>query len=169
MAWTTPETFTAGQTLTAASMNAISGNLDALNDGRPSAVTPVCILTDSGQSISNVTDTAITGYTETLDTDGMYDAGSPTRITINTAGVYVITANVLWSSTATRTDLYVKIDGGSATRWRDIRYSTSERNHITFTLAFTAGQYLEAYVYQNSGGSRNASTDFAATFVSSGA
>jgi len=30
MAWTTPETFTAGQTLTAASMNAISDNLDAV-------------------------------------------------------------------------------------------------------------------------------------------
>jgi hypothetical protein len=30
MPWTTPETFTAGQTLTAASMNAISGNLDVL-------------------------------------------------------------------------------------------------------------------------------------------
>jgi hypothetical protein len=30
MPWTTPETFTAGQTLTAASMNAISGNLDAV-------------------------------------------------------------------------------------------------------------------------------------------
>lgn len=30
MAWTTPETFTAGQTLTAASMNIISGNLDAV-------------------------------------------------------------------------------------------------------------------------------------------
>lgn len=32
MAWTNPETFTAGQTLTAASMNAISGNLSALGD-----------------------------------------------------------------------------------------------------------------------------------------
>lgn len=32
MAWTTPETFTAGQTLTAASMNAISGNDAMLAD-----------------------------------------------------------------------------------------------------------------------------------------
>ncbi len=30
MPWTTPETFTAGQTLTAASMNVLSGNLNAL-------------------------------------------------------------------------------------------------------------------------------------------
>ena len=150
-------------------MNAISGNVAALNDGRPSAVTPVCILTRSGKFVGNVTDTAMTGYTATLDTDGMYDAGSPTRLTINTAGVYVITANLSWSAPATRTDLYVRIDGGSTTRWRDIRYSTSERNHITFTLAFTAGQYLEAWVYQNSGGNRDANADLAATFVSSGA
>lgn len=34
MPWTTPETFTAGQTLTAASMNAISGNLNALTGAR---------------------------------------------------------------------------------------------------------------------------------------
>ena len=40
MAWTTPETFTAGQTLTAASMNAISANTEALREGRPDAVSP---------------------------------------------------------------------------------------------------------------------------------
>jgi hypothetical protein len=39
MPWTTPETFTAGQTLTAASMNVISGNLDALG-GAWTAYTP---------------------------------------------------------------------------------------------------------------------------------
>jgi hypothetical protein len=34
MPWTNPETFTAGQTLTAASMNVISGNLNALTGAR---------------------------------------------------------------------------------------------------------------------------------------
>ena len=38
MAWTNPETFTAGQTLTAASMNAISGNLRAF--GTPVSTLP---------------------------------------------------------------------------------------------------------------------------------
>ena len=33
MPWTTPETFTAGQTLTAASMNAINGNITAVARG----------------------------------------------------------------------------------------------------------------------------------------
>jgi hypothetical protein len=33
MPWTTPETFTAGQTLTAASMNIVSGNLSAIAPG----------------------------------------------------------------------------------------------------------------------------------------
>ena len=34
MPWTTPETFTAGQTLTAASMNIVSGNTNALTSAR---------------------------------------------------------------------------------------------------------------------------------------
>jgi hypothetical protein len=34
MPWTNPETFTAGQTLTAASMNIVSGNLNALTGAR---------------------------------------------------------------------------------------------------------------------------------------
>lgn len=52
MPWTTPETFTAGQTLTAASMNAISGNLGALARGY---VTHATYTTNQG-SITGVTD-----------------------------------------------------------------------------------------------------------------
>jgi len=53
MPWTTPETFTAGQTLTAASMNVISGNLDAVG-GAWTSYTP----TWTNLTVGNATQSA---------------------------------------------------------------------------------------------------------------
>lgn len=97
MPWTTPETFTAGQTLTAASMNALSENVDTLREGRPSAVTPMCsatIATTTGYT----QDTDISWTIENYDTDAMFAPTSST-ITIKTAGVYL----VMFSGRATST------------------------------------------------------------------
>ncbi|MFZ9988482.1 MAG: hypothetical protein ACO3HV_12105 [Candidatus Nanopelagicales bacterium] len=145
----TYNTFTnvsAGSVLTASDYN------DVLENVGNYRVPPMCLLTKSAQSITAGSDTAITGYTEAVDTDGMYDAGSPTRITIATAGLYLFTLNVLWSGTAsTRTDAYIKPSGGSATAYRDIRYGTSERNHLTVLLECAAADYFEAFVYYTPG------------------
>ena len=55
MPWTTPETFTAGQTLTAASMNVVSGNLNEVAPffGAWTSYTPV--FTQTGKTISSYT------------------------------------------------------------------------------------------------------------------
>ena len=55
MAWTDPETFTAGQTLTAASMNAISDNLNAIGDAWTS-------YTPSLSNLTLGTGGTVTGY-----------------------------------------------------------------------------------------------------------
>lgn len=50
------------------------------------------------QSISQNTLTAVSMNTETFDTDNMIDiAGNPTRLTISTSGIYVITGGVQWA------------------------------------------------------------------------
>jgi hypothetical protein len=102
MPWTTPETFTAGQTLTAASMNALSGN-----DGFLYKPPAARIRMKSGQTITftsgayqNLSTDATNGFTtgnsqEDFDTDGMVSlSASPGSgsITINTAGIYIVTA-----------------------------------------------------------------------------
>lgn len=98
MPWTTPETFTAGQTLTAASMNAISGNLTELQAGRTNAKTPSCVLvrTSLFTMASANTDYSVTfaAGNDVVDTDTMHNTSTNTdRITITTAGVYCITAS----------------------------------------------------------------------------
>lgn len=54
MPWTTPETFTAGQTLTAASMNAISGNLTELRN-TPSSLNAQSNDTETGGGSADFT------------------------------------------------------------------------------------------------------------------
>ena len=151
--------FTAGDILTAATMTDVQTNLTNQR------VPPMCLLTRSGQPITASTDTVITGYTEDVDTDGMYDAGSPTRITIATAGLYMLNINVAWSGTAsTRTDGYIEQNGIGVPAYRDIRYGTNERNHLTIVVACAAADYFEAYVYYTPG-SLSTNVRFSATWL----
>lgn len=63
MPWTTPETFTAGQTLTAASMNIISGDLSYLYDELPRGYVAASKKTANQGSIStevDITDLSVT-------------------------------------------------------------------------------------------------------------
>jgi hypothetical protein len=57
-------------------------------------------LTKSGtQSLPNATETTATWNTETIDTDSMHEGvTNPARITINTAGDYVIGTNIVVTS-----------------------------------------------------------------------
>lgn len=47
---------------------------------------------------TNTTLSNVTWETEVLDTDTMFTAGTPTRITITTAGLYLVTGKITWSS-----------------------------------------------------------------------
>jgi len=90
MPWTTPETFTAGQTLTAASMNVISGNLDALARG----VMDYSIKT-SNQTGFNGTPADVTGLdvSWTAESDRLYRVSLHLgKLTQNTNSAYVYAA-----------------------------------------------------------------------------
>lgn len=148
MAWTTPETFTAGQTLTAASMNAISGNLNELRGG--GFVPPMLIATmSSPQTIYDATNSNLYFDTANTNTDGIHPGGSANTMTIQTPGIYLVTACNDWSSTMdVRADLWV-VQSVGGTVARDIRYGTVEYNNITYTYEFAAGDTLSAWVYQD--------------------
>jgi len=72
MPWTTPETFTAGQTLTAASMNAISGNLNALY--APTRQLAYVTRGASGTDNYTVSDTSSPGGTDIFSSDASWTA-----------------------------------------------------------------------------------------------
>ena len=117
MPWTTPETFTAGQTLTAASMNKMTGNDGFLY--KP----PMCrVYRSSDYSYSSG---FITWNAEAYDTDGMWSSGD--SITIQTAGVYMVTANITVTCSATLTWLAANIyrDSNSVSRNQAPAYSST--------------------------------------------
>jgi hypothetical protein len=83
------------------------------------------------------------------NTDGIYGGGSTNTFTIQTPGVYLVTACCDWSSTMdVRADLWI-VQSVGGTVARDIRYGTVEYNNITYTYKFAAGDTLSVWVYQD--------------------
>ena len=95
--YNTISTFTAGQVLTAAQMNDLGENS---NNYR---VPPMCKAIRSGNLSYTSTD-PVAWNDEAFDTDGMHDnSTNNSRITINTAGIYLFVLNVHITFTGTYT------------------------------------------------------------------
>ena len=134
-------TFTAGNVLTAAEMNDIGENS---NNYR----VPPLFVASFAQSANDTTNTSLT-LTEIQDTDSMFASG--TTVTVNTAGLYMITCYGTWSGGAapTRADVSVahSVDGQLD---RDIRYmSAVEGNRIALLYVMSASQTLQFNVFQD--------------------
>lgn len=141
--------------------NAMSGDLDVggntINDttGRGIAVQK-----NTNQTISNTTLTAIVWQVENYSTGGAGtwdDIGgtNPTRVTVDETGLYLVNAQVFWDGSSAgghecQVVIYVN---GAATVWR-VRQAHAGffRQQATAVLSLTNGDYIEQYVWQNSGG-----------------
>lgn len=72
------------------------------NIGNTNLRTPSCTLTNvNTQSIPDTTKTYLTFDTVVLNSYGLFNPAQPDRITIKTAGVYVVVAFVPWAANAT--------------------------------------------------------------------
>jgi len=119
----------------------------------------VRLTASSDPSIANATFVATTWDTETYDTDSFHSTSSNTsRITIPTGlgGYYNIEIAINWAaagSGAFYTSIY---KNGSLVSGTYGGYDTSQRSPMYYssTLNLSAGDYIEAYVQQNSGGSK---------------
>jgi hypothetical protein len=159
-------TFTAGNVLTAAEMNDIGENS---NNYR---VPPMCRVVSTGDTaIAHNTFVAESfDGTEAFDTDSMHDPSSnPSRITINTAGVYLITGNVLWQlNTNGSRQLWIRLNGSTYIAGNDARCDASyDMPQVVTTLyEFAANDYVELVLRQDSNVSLNSKTaaSYAATF-----
>ena len=166
MAWTTPATFTTGNVLTAAQMNTnVRDNSNFLHSP------PGCLaIRSTAQSISNNVLTAVsfTG-TDVYDTDSMHDpVGAPTVLSLNTVGVYLVTASVQFAANATGARWMAVTNsaaGGTEIAGAKDSGPTSGINSIlsasAVVLATPIGSQFGVSVQQTSGGSlsiTNAST-----------
>jgi hypothetical protein len=115
------------------------------------------------QSIGNAAWTTISFDTEDADTDNMYAAGAPTRITIVHPGLYLVAANCVLAANATgergyglllnnTTYLAYILNAGNAAPNNAVNAA-----NLAALAYLSVGDYLELKTYQASGGPLNAS------------
>ena len=151
--YTAGGTVAAGDVATAAAWNVLTVNSNNL-------IVPSSVRLDkaASQSISNTTDTILTWPTATHDTDSMYSGAATDRITINTAGIYYISANVTFFTNASGERIaWIQNLGGQ--RFCMSRAAASALgNHsvsISTVISLAAATILQVGVYQGSGGALN--------------
>ena len=157
MAWIDPSVVAQGEVLTSAKWNQdVVANTIALR------VPPMCMATRNGtQSTPNTTFTAVEfNGPDRYDTDAMHDpASNNTRITFNTAGVYVVQGEMYWDANATGARLARIRLNGATTLNTSIVPNTGPSDGVATlvgcTYEFAASDYIELLSYQSSGGALN--------------
>lgn len=116
----------------------------------------------TAQSINNSTATLLTWDSEDFDTDTIHDTSSNTsRLTATTAGKYLLIANIVFSSNNTGNRQILIYKNGSSTGdsllWGN---SGGGEDQTLFTSLYdlSSSDYLECYVWQDSGTSINVTT-----------
>lgn len=128
-----------------------------------SAAVGARVTRSTAQTITSGSETAIQFTSEDFDTDGFHDNSSNnTRITIpaNLGGKYIIVANSNFASNPTnRRTLILKKNGSSfaQTEWGNANNNTPYMN-LTAIDVLLAGDYVETFVFQNSGSDVNVDT-----------
>jgi hypothetical protein len=139
-----------GDVLTAALGNQWQENL---NNYR---VPPMCAVYRN-TSLSHTSSGAYQVYTydtELYDTDSMWDAGSPTRITLNTPGVYDVRFTVSLGATTGLIAGAIYKDGGAYQYlFLDAGQNTANYKCGSTNVVSTGTTYVEAFFYQAYGGS----------------
>ena len=152
MAWTSPRTWAASETVTAAIMNThVRDNFNAIVSPPYAYVRATTATTVGGSAYAN-----ISFNTEVVDTDSMYTSASPTRLTIATSGLYLLTGGFSMNLTAgtiatvhftvngtalAHTGNSFALDGGTSSAAKDIGLS------LTCFYQLTAGDYVQLSAY----------------------
>lgn len=129
--------------------------------GRPAARCGASIYRNATQTINNVTSTPVTLDTVAYNDVGMWNVASPTKIVIPVAGYYALTATVTWAISAAGTWRSNSIykNGGTVLSQANFPPDPAAVINLAFTTgcfaSLNTGDYIEMYVYQNSGGTMN--------------
>ena len=152
-----------GDVYTAAAHNDV---LENINNYR---VPPMCrVKQTSGQSVAYNTNVILSFDDEDFDTDAMHDnATNNSRITINTAGVYLVVAGIRYTAgVSTTTRISVLKNGGSAGIDERGPNNTRSGQQVTGYYNLAVADYLEAEVYQNNTATTARITETPYTFLS---
>lgn len=159
MAFTTPATAVAGTALTAAWLNTyVRDNLAWM-----ATDSPACrAYNNANISIGNSSDTAVTMNSERFDNAAMHSTSSNTsRITVPTGGggKYLMGSLMEFAANATgERGNHLRVN---ATTFVSKQVQTNSGGIINWTssntsvYALSAADYIECYVFQNSGGNLN--------------
>lgn len=128
----------------------------------------------ANQTIANATTTTLTWNVEQWDNDAIHDnVTNNSRLVCKTAGKYDISLGVIWGSNNTGIRQLVIIKNGT-TQLRGVIFvnnnSGEDQNQISCKANLAVNDYVEAQVYQASGGNLDVQgnridTDFSMTQV----
>lgn len=159
----TARTFVAGETETAAYLNSVSQAVNFILDpprcrAYPSAAT----------SVANVTYVAIPLDTEVYDTDNIHATTNNTRFTCQTAGLYLVVAQMAFATSSAGVRLLQVRLNGSANPVVSVELvPTTMTTSIQGVgeVQMNVGDYIELYAYQSSGGALNVNSGVISTFL----
>lgn len=153
MAWTTPRSWSTSDGITAARLNDISGDLNFLYGA------PRCrVYKTTNFATATATAAAVTFNAERYDNDSMHSTSSNTsRITMTTAGVYLVGACIEWTGNATGArEAAIRLNGSTVLASDLVPLTGSAGASciqvVQCVYAFSAADYVEVRVTQSSGG-----------------
>ena len=101
---------------------------------------------------------------EAVDTDGMHDnTTNNSRITCKSAGIYMISAQVSFSTNTSGARIaLVRKNGSSQVLYNDIAVNSSggSTGQVNGPVQMDVGDYIELGVFQNSGATNNVTINF---------
>jgi hypothetical protein len=125
----------------------------------------------STQALANATWVKVQLNGESYDEKSEFDSTTNFRFTALKDGYYQVNANVLVANTGATSSFYVQ----SSIYVNGVAYSngmrgtlriTNASSHVSDVIPLTAGQYIELYVYQNSGGALTITNGATETYMS---
>lgn len=122
----------------------------------------------TNQSIASATFTTITYQVADIDTDGMWDPGTPNRLTFLTPGVWLLVGCPRFSATAGQKRIYLTKNGTDiATNTIGITDAAAGSSIIQVVVParFVAGDQIYLVAYQDSGAGQNLQTDVGGTYL----
>ena len=159
MAYVTPGTVAAGDVATAAAWNVITNDVIAL------AVPPTCVMTFTGLTFNNTAGDLNPTFTEVVDNDSMHTTGANNaRITINTAGIYIVTHNVIGTAGAsTSHEASIFKNGTQVATQRFVTASGTPGASVTYIDSFAVTDYVTSF--GNNNGTATLRGNFSAVMI----
>lgn len=140
--------------------DAVRENQDIIQKNLRQPVPNARVLRTTNQSLANVTLTPIAFDAESWDVGNLWKPGQPTRLTAPITGLYAMGANAQISVNANnqRQLRFIKngTDNFAVKNMMTLTDGNQPLMELTSMYRLAAGDYIEFYIYQNSGVALNA-------------